>query len=137
VNTFEATLRQLLQAGHTARFRASGDSMYPSIRSGDYLDVVPCGTSELRRGDVVLAATERGLTAHRIVRIEENDGSSRITTRGDNALRSDFPIAATDILGRVAQAGEAKNVRKSIAKSATIIRFAAVLVRRLRGRFQR
>jgi signal peptidase I len=137
VNTFEATLRQLLQAGHTARFRASGDSMYPTIRSGDYLDVAPCGTSELRRGDIVLAATERGLTAHRIVRIEENDGSSQITTRGDNALRSDFPIAATDILGRVAQAGEAKNVRKSIAKSATIIRFAAVLVRRLRGRFQR
>lgn len=137
MNTFEATLRELLQTGHTARFRASGDSMYPSIRSGDYLDVVSCGTSELRRGDVILAATERGLTAHRIVRIEEDDGSPRITTRGDNALRSDCPIAPADILGRVSPVDGTKNVRKSIAESATIIRFAAVLFRRLRGRFQR
>jgi signal peptidase I len=136
VSEFEPTLRELLSAGHTARFRASGDSMYPSIRSGDYLHIVPCATSELRRGDVVLAATERGLTAHRIVRISERDGEVQIITRGDNSLRSDGPIGAADILGRVAQVDGAANVRKSVAESATITRFAAVLVRRLRSRFQ-
>jgi signal peptidase I len=137
VSEFEPTLRELLAAGHTARFRASGDSMYPAIRNGDYLHIVPCRTSELRRGDVVLAATERGLTAHRIVRISERDGSLRVTTRGDNALRSDLPVPAGDVLGRIEQIEQGTNVRKSPPESATITRFAAVLVRRLRARFQR
>ncbi|HXH42061.1 MAG TPA: S24/S26 family peptidase [Thermoanaerobaculia bacterium] len=136
MSEFEPTLRELLLSGHAARFHASGDSMYPSIRGGDHLHIVPCGTSELRRGDVVLAATERGLTAHRIVRIRERGGSLRITTRGDNSLRSDRPVEAADILGRVAQIERGTNVRQSIPKSATIIRIAAVLIRRLRVRFQ-
>ena len=136
-NEFEPALRALLAAGHGVRFRASGDSMYPSIVSGDLIDIVPCEVSELRRGEVVLAVMERGLTAHRIVRLRERDGAIEITTRGDNALRVDGPIAASEILGRVVQVDRARNVRKSIAESATIIRFATVLVRRLRVRFQR
>jgi signal peptidase I len=137
VSEFEPTLRELLAAGHTARFRASGDSMYPAIRNGDYLHIAPCQTSELRRGDVVLAATERGLTAHRIVRISGRDGTLRVTTRGDNALWSDLAVEASDVLGRVEQVEQGTNVRKSTVESATIIRIAAVLVRRLRARFQR
>ncbi len=136
MSEFEPTLRELLSAGHTARFLASGDSMYPAIRGGDYLHVVPCRVSELRRGDVVLAATDRGLTAHRIVRISERDGTLQIITRGDNSLRSDRPVGAADVLGRVARVDGSTNVRKSSPKSATIIRFAEVLVRRLRARFQ-
>jgi signal peptidase I len=127
VSEFEPTLRDLLAAGHTARFRASGDSMYPAIRSGDYLEIAPCDVSELRRGDVILAMTERGLTAHRIVRIRDGDGGIRITTRGDNALRSDRPVVFEDVLGRVENVG---------TESATIMRLAAVLVRRLRSAFQ-
>jgi len=136
VSEFEPTLRELLSAGHEARFLASGDSMYPSICSGDYLHIVPCAMSELRRGDVVLASTERGLTAHRIVRISERDGAVEVITRGDNALRSDRPVGAPQILGRVVQINQGTNVLQSAPESATIIRFAAVLVRRLRARFQ-
>jgi signal peptidase I len=136
MSEFEPTLRELLSAGHTARFLASGDSMYPAIRGGDYLHVVPCRVSELRRGDVVLAATDRGLTAHRIVRISERDGTLQIIMRGDNSLRSDRPVGAADVLGRVARVDGPTNVRKTSPKSATIIRFAEVLVRRLRARFQ-
>jgi signal peptidase I len=134
VTEFEATLRELLANGHTARFRASGDSMYPAIRSGDYLHIVQCDPSELRRGDVVLAAMERGLTAHRIVRIGERDGALAITTRGDNALRSDPPIEAGDILGRVAGNDRAASVPRSIAEPPSILRLAAVVARRLRAR---
>ncbi len=136
MSEFEPTLRELLAAGHTARFLASGDSMYPAIRSGDYLHIVPCGMSELRRGDVVLTATDRGLTAHRVVRISERGGSPRITTRGDNSFWSDPPVGPAEVLGRVAQVDGSTNVRKTGPKSATIICFAAVLVRRLRVRFQ-
>lgn len=136
MSEFESTLRAILAAGHSARFRAAGDSMYPAIRDGDSLEIVRCESSELRRGDVVLAATGRGLTAHRIVRIGERDGVLQFITRGDNAIRCDPPIAAENILGRVVQAGGVTNPRKPIAESATISRFAAVLVRRLRARFQ-
>jgi signal peptidase I len=136
VSEFEPTLRELLSAGHTARFRAAGDSMYPSIRSGDSLDIVPCLPSELRCGDIVLTSTQRGLTAHRIVRISERDGAAQVITRGDNAIRSDGPVGASQILGRVVQTDQGTNVRNPVPKSATIIRIAAVLVRRLRARFQ-
>ena len=135
MSPFEITLRDLLAAGHEARFRASGDSMHPVIRSGDYLHVVPCIPSELRRGEVVLAKTTRGLTAHRIVRVGERDGNLRIILRGDNALRSDSPIEAEDVLGRVARIERGTNVRNPAPESAIIIRFAAVLARRLRSRF--
>lgn len=136
MSEFEPTLRELLSAGHAARFRASGDSMYPSIRGGDYLNIVPCAPSGLRRGDVVLAATERGLTAHRIVRIRGAEGGLRITMRGDNALRSDRPVAPADVLGRVESVENGLTARQMAPKSATITRFAAVLVRRLWSVFQ-
>ena len=127
VSEFEPTLREVLAGGHTARFRASGDSMYPAIRSGDYLEIAPCHVSQLRIGDVILATTERGLTAHRVVRIRDAEGRTRITMRGDNALRSDPSVGPEDVLGRV------ENVR---TESATIMRLATVLVRRLRSAFQ-
>ena len=136
MSEFEPTLRELLLAGHTVRFVASGDSMYPAIRGGDYLHIVPCGMPELRRGDVVLTATARGLTAHRIVRIGERGGALRIITRGDNSLRSDPPVGAADVLGRVAQVDRSTSVRKMGPEPATVVRFAAVLVRRLRARLQ-
>lgn len=136
MSEFEPTLREVLAAGHTARFRASGDSMYPAIRSGDYLHIVPCHPSELRLGDVILARTERGLTAHRIVRIRDAEDGVRITMRGDNALRADRPVAPADVLGRVASVENGLTARQTPPESATIMRFAAVLVRRLRSAFQ-
>lgn len=136
MSEFEPTLREVLAAGHTARFRASGDSMYPAIRSGDYLHIVPCDASKLRLGDVILATTERGLTAHRIVRIRDAEDGVRITMRGDNALRSDRPVAPADILGRIESVENGLTARQTPPESATIMRFAAVLVRRLRSAFQ-
>jgi len=136
VNEFEPTLRELLAAGHTARFRASGDSMYPAIRGGDNLHVVPCDASKLRAGDIILANTDRGLTAHRIVRIRDAEGALWITMRGDNALRCDRAVTYEDVLGRVESIENGTTTRQMAPESATIVRFAAVLVRRLRSTFQ-
>ena len=136
MSEFEPTLREVLAAGHAARFRASGDSMYPAIRSGDYLQIGPCDGSKLRIGEIILAMTERGLTAHRVVRIRDSETGLRITMRGDNALRCDRPVAPEDVLGRVESVENGKTARQTAPESATIIRFAAVLVRRLRSAFQ-
>lgn len=95
-------IEAVLQSGHSARFTATGDSMYPLIRSGDAVVVEPAEARALRRGDVVLARLPRGLTAHRIVRIERRDGEVvSITTRGDNCDSDDAPFSPDRLVGRI------------------------------------
>jgi phage repressor protein C with HTH and peptisase S24 domain len=132
VNQFEPTLRAVLAAGHGARFRVEGDSMHPAIRSGDYVRVVPCVVPELRRGDVILASTGRGLTAHRIVRVS----ARRIITRGDNALRSDPAFDIAKVLGRVVEVEQITGDSRKIDGSVKIITLAGAFIRHLRKRFQ-
>jgi len=98
---FDQALTAVLDAGHAARFVARGDSMYPSIRDGDAIRVQPCDGEPLSVGDIVLAKAARGLTAHRVVRVREREGTVEITTRGDNCLRPDPPLPRSAILGRV------------------------------------
>jgi hypothetical protein len=131
VSAFEQTLREVLASGNRARFQASGDSMYPTIRSGDTVEIEPCDPASLRPGDIVLAATVRGLTLHRIVRIS----SARIVIQGDNALVSDAPVAMENILGRTVEEEPIKNGWRRRSEKVIIIRFAAAIVRRLRARF--
>jgi phage repressor protein C with HTH and peptisase S24 domain len=132
VNQFEPTLRAVLAAGHGARFRVEGDSMYPVIRSGDYVQVVPCAVSELRRGQIILASTTRGLTAHRIVRISARG----IVTRGDNSLRTDPAVEPAKVLGRVVEVEQITGDSRKIDGSVKIIAFTGAFIRHLRKRFQ-
>lgn len=94
---FENTVTDLLGRGIPVRFQARGDSMHPTIRCGQHLCVEPVSPDALSRGDVVLARLPRGLTAHRVVRID----GSRITTRGDNCSSTDPVFKITDVIGRV------------------------------------
>ena len=91
-------IEEVLATGNAARFLARGDSMHPSIGSGDLLEVELVDPGAIRRGDVVLARLSRGLTAHRVVRIMR-DGT--FITRGDNAPGNDEPFTAQAIVGRV------------------------------------
>jgi signal peptidase I len=94
---FENTIADLLGRGIAARFHATGESMSPTIRSGEHVRVAPVSPHSLRIGDVVLVRAERGLTVHRVVEITP-DG---ITTRGDNTLRRDPAVRHQHILGRI------------------------------------
>jgi signal peptidase I len=132
VNQFEPTLRAVLAAGHGARFRVEGDSMHPVIRSGDYVRVVPCAPSELRCGDVILAVTGRGLTAHRIVRISER----AIITRGDHSLHADPPVEPGNVVGRIAEVEQITGDSRKIDGSVKIITLAVAFISHLRKRFQ-
>jgi len=132
VNQFEPTLRAVLASGHGARFRVEGDSMHPVIRNGEYVKVIPSTLSKLRRGDVILAATGRGLTAHRIVRISERG----IITRGDNSLRVDPLVEPGNIVGRIVEVEEITGDSRIIDSSVKIITFAGAFIRHLRKRFQ-
>jgi signal peptidase I len=125
---FENTLRELLARGVGARFRVAGDSMHPTIRCGEHVRVFPLRPSELGRGDIVLARHERGLTAHRIVRID----GPRITTRGDNALGSDPVVVLSALLGRVEQVERDGAVATVAAAPARIRVFTHRLARLVR-----
>jgi signal peptidase I len=95
-------IASVLASGHRARFTATGDSMHPFIRSGQQLVVEAVDARALRRGDVVLARLERGLTAHRVVRIERCAGEVvSITTRGDNCELDDSPFSPAELVGRI------------------------------------
>ena len=97
MTAFESTVTELLGRGITVRFQASGDSMYPSIRNGEHVHVAPVEPSSLRIGDVILARAQRGLTAHRLVKL----AGGAATTRGDNAIGHDAAVPFNEILGRI------------------------------------
>ena len=121
----EEVIDAVLASGNRARFTATGDSMYPSIRSGEQLVVEPVDPCDLRRGDVVLARLPRGLTAHRIVRMERRGGEVvGITTRGDNCDTEDGPFSPNQLVGRIPQRRRGNLV--------TIIALARRWVRRAR-----
>lgn len=132
MTTFETIVRGLLANGIGARFRAAGDSMDPTIRSGDVVDIEPCDVSLLRRGEIILARTPRGLTLHRIVRIS----SRGIEMRGDNASCADPLVAVESVLGRASVRGSTGNRGRIRRKSVKIIRLAGRFGRRLRTRLQ-
>ena len=123
VPAFESTLLDLLDRGIGVRFRATGDSMHPSIRWGEHLHVTPVDHGSLREGDVILARAHRGLTAHRIVRV----GHAGIVTRGDNCLHPDPILHPHTIIGRVAHL-ERDRVRISVPPAPSRAR---VLLRRV------
>ena len=98
----EEVISTVLESGHRVRFTATGDSMHPFIRSGQQLVVEAVEPRALRRGDVVLAWLERGLTAHRVVSIERRGGEvASITTRGDNCALDDPPFSPAQLVGRI------------------------------------
>ncbi|HEX6642881.1 MAG TPA: S24/S26 family peptidase, partial [Thermoanaerobaculia bacterium] len=93
MNVVHDTIADLLARGAAVRFQAHGNSMEPTIHSGEHLIVEPVQFSALERGDIVLSLTTRGLTAHRLIGIEP----STLITRGDNAPAPDAPIAPREL----------------------------------------
>ena len=74
--------------------------MCPTIRDGEAVTVEPVRAGAVKRGDILLYRAERGVIAHRVVRIE-GEQSPVFTLRGDASETCDEPIEAAQILGRV------------------------------------
>lgn len=92
----------LLSQGYSVRFRPGGHSMRPTIRDGEAVTVKPVEPAEVRRGDIILYRTARGVIAHRVVLIEGRETGARVFhLRGDAASTCDAPVQAEQILGRV------------------------------------
>ncbi|WP_343211042.1 S24/S26 family peptidase [Archangium violaceum] len=73
-----------------------GDSMWPSLRSGDLAGVEPLVEAP-RPGEVVLARFAHALVVHRVRRSD----ADTCVLLGDNAWAEDPPLPRARVLGRV------------------------------------
>ena len=100
---FTEVARLVLERGYGVRFPAEGLSMGPTIRNGETILVEPVRGEDVRRGDILLYRWERGVRAHRVVRIFASafaGGDPVFLLRGD-AGGEDELVRADGIVGRV------------------------------------
>ena len=115
---FPELIANLLTDGNKIKFRAPGDSMYPTICDGDVITVMPIETASITVKDIILYRHRSGVTAHRVMRIlkrsEKNSRSAlqgpqdrslsetlEFVFRGDAAINDDAPVSSEQILGKV------------------------------------
>ena len=80
---FPELISDLLTDGHMVKFRAPGESMYPTIRNGDVITVTPLGASSVTNSDIILYQHGSGVTAHRAMRIiKRSEENSRSAPKG-------------------------------------------------------
>jgi len=76
--------------------------MHPTIRHGELITVEPVAPANLKRGDIVLYRWQNGFIAHRLVNIEERNGSGlTFIFRGDASTTCDAPVKSAQVLGKV------------------------------------
>jgi signal peptidase I len=98
---FGAVIEEALANGTSVRFRAEGDSMYPTIRDGDTITVTAVATDDVVRGDVLLCRHGARWLAHRVVGEATRGGERVFEMRGDAKGSSDAPVTAAAVAGRV------------------------------------
>ncbi len=92
-----ALAREHLASGRSFVFRAFGESMWPTYRSGASVRVEPCEQASIRCGDVVLVELNQQLVLHRVV----HRTGDTLTTKGDGVPHPDPPLPLGAVLGRV------------------------------------
>jgi signal peptidase I len=113
--------------------------MRPTIREGEAITVAPARPAGIRRGDVILYRSARGVIAHRVARVAQKpDGAPVFVPRGDASATCDEPVDESAVLGAVVsveRGGRALNPAalraRALANSRAI---AARLLRWLRAR---
>ena len=76
--------------------------MLPTIKDGEAVTVEPVNASAIKRGDILLYLTRRGVTAHRVVKINRSEKDSLgFIMRGDAPGSSDETVRPEQILGRI------------------------------------
>jgi len=96
----DAVLEIWAERGARNRIKIAGNSMLPLIVDGDGV-LVEHGATEIRRGDIIVFRYGNDLAAHRVLSIHRGDDGPTYVTKGDNAPRSDPPLSAGEIVGRV------------------------------------
>ncbi len=95
---------KVLARKNRVTFRPSGTCMYPCIRPGDILHIVPKSVAQLAVGDIAVYRRANRLFGHRIIDRRSDNGRPYIITRPDRAkVGEDTPSYDEDVLGVVSQ----------------------------------
>ena len=99
---FTSIAQEVLGRGRILRFKAKGESMSPSIRDGDILEITPVNGEEIRAGNIIFYHVgKKRMVAHRVTkRIIEND-KLIFLTRGDSNIGEEEKVHPEQIMGRV------------------------------------
>lgn len=94
-----------LHANGSGCFRVLGASMFPWIRSGDYVFVRRIPIEAASAGHVILYERDRRLFVHRVIRRVVSEStllpSTLLITKGDALDAADTPVTAAEFLGRI------------------------------------
>jgi signal peptidase I len=108
VNPIAAKIR----ASGSACFRVLGASMFPWIRSGDFVFVRRSDFSRASVGQVILYERDQRLFVHRVIRSLQNESAGRsgscLITKGDALDGKDAPVSEAEFLGRVTRVHRGK-----------------------------
>jgi signal peptidase I len=116
---------------NSSHIRVRGDSMWPTLQSGDQVAVMACIQPPVR-GDLVLAWLHNHLIVHRVV--EANDG--QVILKGDNCPSPDplLPLGAIlAVVNRVFRGSDVLAREQWEAQPSWWIRRKATLKRRVSG----
>lgn len=146
---FSDLMAELLQRGNSVRFRANGKSMAPIIQCGEAITVEPVVPSAVKRGEIILYRSDRGVIAHRVVQVSRPQvgafkGSNGRTgddwafrLRGDASSSCDEPVEARQVLGRVILVERSGRAINLTGGSAQILQRLRVFICRLRRAVRR
>lgn len=89
-------------------FSVQTESMYPTLKKGDYIFVEKCDPEALQVGDIVTYFTiiggTRVVNTHRIVNVYNSNGMIQYQTQGDNKETNPEPdemlLSPGDVIGR-------------------------------------
>lgn len=91
----------LLRQGCDVRFRAEGDSMTPTITSGDTVVLRPVRPTQVRPGDIIACRSRSRIFLHRLVAVSDAGGDTWLHLRGDGKRGLDAPLPLDAVIGRV------------------------------------
>jgi signal peptidase I len=132
---FKSLLDETLRAGCAARFRAFGKSMHPTIQDGEVVVVRPVSLERIAVGDVILAETDRGMVAHRLIRVER--GAALLILRGDAQATETDAVTVAQVVGKVVAVERTEGtipVRSYTQLECALRRLALIVGRRVRAK---
>ncbi len=96
---FESLCREISGKADYLRFQVKGGSMYPFIRSNDWVDAALFKEkgNDINKGDIILFKKDNSLYLHRVLR-STKDG---FLVKGDMSFGGDGVIPLEDVLARV------------------------------------
>jgi phage repressor protein C with HTH and peptisase S24 domain len=83
---FAALVEHVVGTGMSIRFRACGDSMYPTILDGDVITVAPVAAHEVVRGDILLYRDGDRVLAHRLISVSSHGNALSASRRHERQV---------------------------------------------------